>query len=74
MEYQGPDKISPHASELMIALTTALRRADETSPRRFFKSDLGTEYPFLYLGAVVDTGDVKTKIGMGCPLIDETKL
>jgi hypothetical protein len=31
-------------------------------------------YPFLYLGALVDTGDVKVKIGMACPLIDETNL
>jgi hypothetical protein len=31
-------------------------------------------YPFLYLGALVDAGNVKFKIGMACPLIDETKL
>jgi hypothetical protein len=30
-------------------------------------------YPFLYLGAMVDTGNIKVKIGMACPLIDETK-
>jgi hypothetical protein len=31
-------------------------------------------YPFLYLGALVDTGNIKYKIGMACPLVDETKL
>ncbi len=31
-------------------------------------------YPFLYLGALVDTGSQKFKIGMACPLIDESKL
>ena len=31
-------------------------------------------YPFLYLGAMVDAGNVKSKIGMACPLVDETKL
>jgi hypothetical protein len=30
-------------------------------------------YPFLYLGALVDTGNVKVKIGMACPIFDETK-
>jgi hypothetical protein len=31
-------------------------------------------YPFLYLDAVVDMGSQTVEIGMGCPLIDETKL
>ena len=31
-------------------------------------------FPFLYLDAVVDLGGGTVEIGMGCPLIDETKL
>jgi hypothetical protein len=31
-------------------------------------------FPFLYLDAIVDMGDGTVEIGMGCPLIDESKL
>lgn len=30
-------------------------------------------YPFLYLGTLIDLGGVQTKIGMACPLFDETQ-
>jgi hypothetical protein len=30
-------------------------------------------YPFLRLDAMLDTGTEKVKIGMACPIIDETK-
>lgn len=31
-------------------------------------------YPFLYLDAIVDMGGETVEIGMGCPLVDETKM
>jgi hypothetical protein len=42
-ESQASDKTSPQASEPTMVLINTLRRAGETSPRPFFKSDLGTE-------------------------------
>jgi hypothetical protein len=39
-----------------------------------YQMDGGRLYPFLYLDAIVDLGSGTVEIGMGCPLIDETKL
>jgi len=39
-----------------------------------YQMDGNRLYPFLYLDALVDTGNGTVEIGMGCPIIDETKL
>jgi len=40
----------------------------------YFSGDADWLYPFLYLRALVDTGNGTVEVGIDCPIIDESKL
>jgi len=59
---------------LFLREKLSMKREKFVIARQIYQIDGNRLYPFLYLDALVDTGNGTVAIGMGCPIFDETKL